>query len=78
LTGPHLHNFAEISRRMQEAGAVAICADAAAVGAELERLLDDHAARAHMIEAARALVANGRGALQRTLALIGPELPPAQ
>lgn len=78
LTGPYLHNFAEISRRMQEAGAVQVCADAAAVGAELERLLDDHAARAQMIEAARALVANGRGALQRTLALIGPELPPAQ
>lgn len=78
LTGPHLHNFAEISRRMEEAGAVEICADAATVGAEIERLLADAEARARMIDAGRALVANGRGALQQTLALIGPELPPSR
>ncbi len=78
LTGPHLHNFAEISRRMEEAGAVEICADAATVGAEIERLLADAGARTRMIEAGRALVANGRGALQQTLALIGPQLPPSR
>ncbi|WP_369979459.1 lipid IV(A) 3-deoxy-D-manno-octulosonic acid transferase [Xanthomonas bundabergensis] len=76
VSGPHLHNFAEISRRMREAGAVAICEDAAAVCAALRELLDDAAARARMAEAGCALVANGRGALQRTLQLIAEHLPP--
>lgn len=76
VTGPHLHNFAEISRRMREAGAVEICEDAEAVATALQRLLGDSQARARMAEAGCALVANGRGALQKTLALIGPELPP--
>ena len=74
VTGPHLHNFADIARRMQEADAVRICADADAVGDALEMLLDDPALRARMSEAGRVLVAEGRGALQRTLALVGPVL----
>ncbi|MEA5666081.1 lipid IV(A) 3-deoxy-D-manno-octulosonic acid transferase [Stenotrophomonas sp. MH1] len=76
ITGPHLHNFAEISRRMDEAGALRICADAQAVGATVEQLLENDAERERMIEAGRALVANGRGALERTLELITPQLPP--
>ncbi|QDI02363.1 lipid IV(A) 3-deoxy-D-manno-octulosonic acid transferase [Xanthomonas cerealis] len=76
VSGPHLHNFAEISRRMREAGAVAICEDAAAVCAALRELLGDAAARARMAEAGCALVANGRGALQRALQLIAEHLPP--
>jgi 3-deoxy-D-manno-octulosonic-acid transferase len=76
VSGPYLHNFAEISRRMREAGAVAICEDAAAVCAALHELLGDAAARARMAEAGCALVANGRGALQRALQLIADHLPP--
>lgn len=76
VSGPHLHNFAEISRRMREAGAVAICEDAAGVCAALRELLGDAAARACMAEAGCALVANGRGALQRALQLIAEHLPP--
>ncbi len=76
ITGPHLHNFAEISRRMDEAGALRICADAQAVGATVEQLLENDAERERMIEAGRALVASGRGALERTLELITPQLPP--
>lgn len=76
VTGPHLHNFSEISRRMREAGAVAICEDAGAVCAALQTLLADAEARKRMAEAGCALVANGRGALQRTLQLIAPHLPP--
>lgn len=76
VTGPHLHNFAEISRRMSEAGALRICADAAAVGAAVTELLEDVAERERMVQAGRALVANGRGALQRTMELIAPKLPP--
>ena len=75
VTGPHLHNFAEISRRMDEAGALRICADADAVGDAVLELLDDTQARERMVEAGRALVANGRGALERTLELVTPQLP---
>ena len=75
VTGPHLHNFAEISRRMQEAGALRICDNAGAVSVAIQQLFDDAAGRERMIEAGRALVENGRGALAQTLALIAPELP---
>ncbi|MBN8802323.1 MAG: 3-deoxy-D-manno-octulosonic acid transferase [Lysobacteraceae bacterium SCN 69-123] len=75
ITGPHLHNFAEISRRMSEAGALSVCGDAAELGDELLRLLGDAPARRQRVQAGTQLVANGRGALERTLELIGPRLP---
>ena len=75
ITGPHLHNFAEISRRLSEAGALSIRDDAAQLGDELLRLLGDASARRQMVQAGAQLVANGRGALERTLELIGPRLP---
>jgi len=75
VTGPHLHNFAEISRRMDEAGALRIGADAAGVGDALEALLADPAARQAMALAGSALVDQGRGALQRTLELVEGDLP---
>ena len=75
VTGPHLHNFADIARRMEDAGAVRICADTAAVGDALEELLAAPDQRARMAEAGRALVAEGRGTLQRTLELVAPVLP---
>ena len=76
VTGPHLHNFAEISRRLQEADALAVGVDAAAVEAVLGRLLEDPQARATMSEAGRVLVETGRGALAQTLVLLQPVLPP--
>jgi len=75
VTGPHLHNFAEISRHMKEAGALRIGEDAAVVGEEVIGLLGDAPARQQMVRAGMELVANGRGALERTLELIGPALP---
>src|SRR5690606_32291031 len=39
VTGPHLHNFSEISRQLDEAGALRIGADAIGVGGALEELL---------------------------------------
>ena len=77
VTGPHLHNFAEIGRRMREAGAVRVAADAAGVGDAVDALLADPGARARMAAAGLALVAEGRGALARTMALIAYDLPPA-
>lgn len=77
VTGPHLHNFAEISARMDEAGALRIGADAGDVAAALEALLADPLARQAMADAGGTLVDQGRGALQRTLALVADDLPAA-
>ena len=77
VTGPHLHNFAEISRRMLEAGALLVGQDARQVGDHLQQLLGDAHAREEMAHAGCALVSNGRGALQRTIALVQPQLPPS-
>src|SRR5690606_2102091 len=77
VTGPHLHNFADIARRMDDAGALRIGADADAVASALEALLADDAARDAMVAEGLRLVKEGRGALARTLEMITPELPPA-
>ena len=76
VTGPHLHNFAEISARLEHAGALRIGADAAEVADALATLLADPAARAAMADAGRQLVETGRGALAQTLVLLQPVLPP--
>jgi 3-deoxy-D-manno-octulosonic-acid transferase len=77
VTGPHLHNFTDIARQMQAAGALRVGRDADAVAAEIETLLADPTARAAATEAARVLVEEGRGALGRTLVAIAPDLPAA-
>ena len=77
VTGPELHNFAEIARRLADAQAVRIEADVDGVFDALSELLADEAARKRMVEAGRRLVDEGRGALARTLAMIAPVLPGA-
>ncbi|QSX79489.1 lipid IV(A) 3-deoxy-D-manno-octulosonic acid transferase [Agrilutibacter solisilvae] len=74
VTGPHLHNFAEIAHRLEHAGALRVGADADAVERDLAQLLADPAARQRMVEAGQALVETGRGALARTMALLEPVL----
>ncbi|NUS59851.1 MAG: 3-deoxy-D-manno-octulosonic acid transferase [Lysobacter sp.] len=78
VTGPHLHNFAEIARLMKNAQAVRIAKDVDEVYAALAELLADEAARTRMADAGRHLVAEGRGALARSLAMIAPVLPAAR
>ena len=75
VTGPHLHNFAEISKRLKEAGALLIAEDAHGIGVALGELLGDPEARRSCVEAGRALVEQGRGALAKTLQMIEPDLP---
>lgn len=75
VTGPHLHNFAEIAANLEKAGALRIVGNAEELGPALQGLLEDADARAAMGEAGLALVAQGRGALARTMALIEPDLP---
>lgn len=76
VTGPHLHNFAEISRRMLEAGALLVGQDVQSVSGHLQHLLATAPAREEMARAGCSLVSNGRGALKRTIALVEPHLPP--
>lgn len=78
VTGPHLHNFSEISRRMREAGALLIGQDRDEVATLLDTLLQDQQRCQAMVRAGLDLVANGRGAVDRILALIASRLPPAQ
>jgi 3-deoxy-D-manno-octulosonic-acid transferase len=54
-----------------------IGADAQAVGDAIAALLQDAGTRMRMAAAARALVEQGRGTLQRTLAAIAGDLPVA-
>ncbi|MFT3761245.1 MAG: lipid IV(A) 3-deoxy-D-manno-octulosonic acid transferase [Pseudoxanthomonas sp.] len=75
VVGPHLHNFVEISKRLQEAGALEIGRDADDVGARIEALLGDEARRGAMAAAGRELVERGRGALAKTLEMIAADLP---
>ena len=75
VTGPHLHNFSEISRRLKEAEALVIAPDATGVAVAIEDLLADDARRHDMANRGRALVEHGRGALARTLAMIAPHMP---
>ena len=75
VTGPHLHNFAEIAKRLSDVHAVRIEQDVDAVHGALASLLDDAVERARMADAGRKLVEEGRGALSRSLALLAPVLP---
>jgi len=77
LSGPHLHNFADIAKRLREAGAMRIVEDAGDLARTLQTLFSDEAARACMASNARNLLEAGRGALERTVALIEPALPRA-
>jgi 3-deoxy-D-manno-octulosonic-acid transferase len=75
VTGPHLHNFADIARQLRGVDAMCVGEDADAVGDAIEALLADGARRTAMAAAGLALVEQGRGALARTLELVGRDLP---
>lgn len=75
VTGPHLHNFSDIAQRMREVGALRVGNDALQVQSALEEVLADPQIRQTMAAAGRALVEQGRGALQETLNEIAPDLP---
>jgi 3-deoxy-D-manno-octulosonic-acid transferase len=77
VSGPHLHNFADIAAQLRDAGALLVGNDAGEVGTHIATLLGDADARAAMVAAAHALVDQGRGALRRTLDRIAADLPPA-
>lgn len=75
LSGPQLHNFVDIAHRLREAQAMRVVDDAASLAQALAALFDDANAREAMAANAARLLEDGRGALDRTLALIAPVLP---
>ena len=77
VTGPHLHNFADIAKRLREAGALIVATTADEVAAATVELLRDPEQAARMRQGGLELIARGRGALQRYLELVAADLPPA-
>jgi len=77
LSGPQLHNFVDIARRLREAQAMRVVVDAVSLADALGALFGDEKARTAMAANAARLLEEGRGALDRTLDLIAPVLPEA-
>jgi 3-deoxy-D-manno-octulosonic-acid transferase len=71
LVGPHTFNFEEVTDLLLEAGAALRVADSEGLSKQLQQLLGDPEARQRMGEAARRTVGAERGAVERTLELIG-------
>jgi 3-deoxy-D-manno-octulosonic-acid transferase len=67
LFGPHVWNFRDAANRLVEAGGAVMVRDAAELGRELAKLLEDSGLRQRMGEAARKLVREQQGATVRTL-----------
>ncbi len=65
LTGPRLHNFTAIADLLDRAGALSRVTDEDALASRVGALLDDAGERRRLGEAAAAVVAANRGALQR-------------
>lgn len=74
LSGPHLFNFQQIAELLAAMEALTLVADAAALAAQVERLLAEPALRRAAGERARQVVEDNRGALTRTLELIALRL----
>jgi len=70
LTGPHLHNFADISQSLLQAGGAKIVHDEKSMSAAVIKLLQDAEARASMGNSAREVILKNTGALAKHLACI--------
>ncbi len=73
--GPHMFNFQEISRHTLEHDAGMCVADQGELTAAVDRYLADPNLRFKAGEAGKAFVAENRGALQKTLNLLGDYIP---
>ena len=72
VAGPHLSSFADVYRELDHAGAMASVADGAGLIRAVGHLLDNPEAARDMGEKAEAIVAEGRGALEKTYAALKP------
>jgi len=78
LFGPHVFNFAEISRRLIEAGGARTVGDAASLGQAVVDYLCDSDLRHTIGSKGRTFVEGNRGAGDRVVALISPHLERAR
>jgi 3-deoxy-D-manno-octulosonic-acid transferase len=74
LSGPHLENFREIARLLNEAGAAWVVQDSDTLAQAILQLAEDPAQAGRMGERAYQVVAQHRGAADRTLAMLEPYL----
>ena len=72
LTGPHLHNFAEVAEQLRRAGALQLVHDSDELAAAAQHWLDDDRARQSAGEAGAALVAQSQQSLPLHLQAILP------
>ena len=75
LVGPHTFNFQEITELLIVAGAVQRVSDASSLSKKICQLIRHPSERQRRGDAGRLRIANERGALARTLELIGRCLP---
>lgn len=76
VTGPWMFNFGEISRLLEDAGAMVRLNEPGQLGATLLQLLGDPERRQRMGEAGLRVVAENGGARERLLGLVAAMLPP--
>jgi 3-deoxy-D-manno-octulosonic-acid transferase len=74
MFGPHMENFREMAERFLSEGAALQVADGASVEKEAAALLKDPARASALGEAARRAAESQRGAVEKSLALIGETL----
>ncbi|MEO1573902.1 MAG: 3-deoxy-D-manno-octulosonic acid transferase, partial [Pseudomonadota bacterium] len=74
VTGHHLYNTEDIADMLMERGGLRIVNSPAQLADETTILLSDPARRAAMSEAARGIVDENRGAVDRLISLIDPLL----
>ena len=71
MVGPHTFNFEEVTDLLLEQGAALRVADSEELSRALQALLADPERRARMGEACKRTVGHERGAVERTLEVIG-------
>ncbi|MDZ7686630.1 MAG: hypothetical protein U5O39_18015 [Gammaproteobacteria bacterium] len=74
VMGPYLQNIDEIADRFSEAGAMRVVATAAELANVMKGLYDNAEARRLMVDNARRVVGENRGALDRVMAVITEKL----
>lgn len=74
VSGPYMHNFAEISDLLTTAGGMVVLKEPDRLGQCLAELLGDPVRRRQMSEAALGVVADNRGGRERLLNLVAQQL----
>ncbi|NIN61949.1 MAG: 3-deoxy-D-manno-octulosonic acid transferase [Gammaproteobacteria bacterium] len=74
ITGPHKHNFIEISDRLEACGALSVIRNESSLSNKINQLLGDESSRKISGKAGRDMVASSRGSSERLTNLLAPLL----